>query len=92
MEGLKNSFEKIIEEGKDIQKEVRTRTIGYIVAGLSFVVGLAWNDAIRTLIETIFPLGRDTLLARFIYAAVITAALVVLTMYLLRAPGKKEGQ
>lgn len=92
MKGLKNSLEKIKEEGRDIQKEIRDRTVSYVIAGLSLVVGLAWNDAIRALIEVVFPIGQETLLARFIYAATITVVLVVLTMYLLRTPSKKKGR
>jgi hypothetical protein len=82
-------FDKIKEEGKEIQKEVRSRTVGYIIAGLSVVVGLAWNDAIKGLIDQVFPLQENSLWARFIYAVLITLMLVLISMYVLKTP--KEG-
>ena len=64
------------------QKEVRERTVGYIVAALSLIAGLAWNDAVKGLIEFVFPLKENTLSAKFIYAGTITIAVVALTVYL----------
>jgi hypothetical protein len=83
-------FDKIREEGKEIRKEVHARTVGYIIAGLSVVVGLAWNDAIKGLIDQVFPLQENSLWARFIYAVLITLLLVLLSMYVLKNP--KEGE
>ena len=39
------------EEDKRIRDLVRERTMGYIVGALGLVAGLAWNDAIKSLIE-----------------------------------------
>ena len=72
------------EEKIRIQKEITNRTMGYILGGLGLVVGLAWNDAIKVLIEYIFPLSRTTLLAKFLYAALLTLFVVILTTYFLR--------
>ncbi|MDP2705417.1 MAG: DUF5654 family protein [Patescibacteria group bacterium] len=72
------------EEKTRIQKEITNRTMGYILGGLGLVVGLAWNDAIKVLIEYIFPLSRNTLLAKFLYAALLTLFVVILTTYFLR--------
>ncbi len=75
-----------------LRKEVKEKTLGYILAALGLVAGLAWNEAITALINTIFPLGKDTLLAKFIYAIVITIVLIVVTMWLVRIFNKGENR
>ncbi len=47
------------EESERIKKEVRERTLGYLLAGFGVVAGIAWNDAIRFLIDTLFPVTRN---------------------------------
>ena len=77
-------FGKVKEEGKNLRREMRERTVGFITGGLGLVAGLAWNDAIKALIEYLFPLGKDSIPAKFIYAAVISAVVIVLSVYLVR--------
>lgn len=81
---MKNQIEKIKKESEDIKNEVKQKTIGYIVAAFGLVAGLAWNDAIKSLIEYVFPLSRDTLLLKFVYAVLITLALVFISIYLVK--------
>ena len=72
-----------INEIIDIKREVRERTAGYIVAALGFVAGLAWNEAIKALIESFFPQGNaNSVLAKFIYAILVTIVVVLVTVYL----------
>ena len=73
---------KRLRASEEIQQQIRERTIGYITGGLGVVAGLAWNEAIRTTIEVLFPLKKDTLPAQFVYAAIITVVVVVFTIYL----------
>ena len=84
------SVKRIKEERKKIQKEVKEKTIGYIVAAFGLVVGLAWNEAIKALIEGFFPLAKNTILAKFIYAILFTVILVIVSIYLLRLMKKEE--
>ena len=81
---------RVKEEGKALQKEVRERTLGFITAGLGLVAGLAWNDAIKALIEYLFPLDKNGLLVKFLYAVVITLVVVFLSVYLVRWLKKEE--
>jgi hypothetical protein len=67
-----------------LRQRIREQTAGYLMAGLGFVAGLAWNDAVKGLLDQLFPLGRDTTLARFIYAIVVTVIVVVIGAYLVR--------
>ncbi len=84
MEVFKKKFKKIKEEGKEIKKEIRERTLGYITAALGLVAALAWNEAIKASIEHFFPLSRNTLLAKFIYAVLMTLVVVIMSVYLAR--------
>ena len=82
--------ERIKEEGNKLSKEVRERTTGYIVAALSLVAGLAWNDAIKSMIEYAFPFSNDTIMAKLFYAVLMTLFIVVITVYMVRLLGKEE--
>ena len=83
----------IIKKGEEVEMEVRKKMAGYVTAGLGVVAGLAWNDAIKAFIEEFFPQENSNLLAKFIYAIVITIAVVVISLYLvklLKTEQKKE--
>lgn len=67
-----------------IRKEIRKQTAGYLVAAFGLVAGLAWNDAVKALIEYIFPLSTNSLMAKFGYAILITVVVIVVSTYLLR--------
>ena len=66
----------------DLKNELRDKTLIYIGGALGLIAGLAWNDAIKDLIQYVFPLATDTLTAKFIYAGLITVVVVVIITYL----------
>ena len=69
---------------KSFAKSVRGQTSGYIDAAFGLVAGLAWNDAIKALIEALYPQGASGgITAKFVYAAIITVVVVLLTRYIL---------
>jgi hypothetical protein len=70
--------------GEELRVEVRERTISYIIAAFGFVAGLAWNEAVKALIEFLFPLSTNTLLAKFLYAIVVTIVVVLISVSLVR--------
>jgi uncharacterized BrkB/YihY/UPF0761 family membrane protein len=72
----------IKEELDDVRQEISNKTVGYIVTALGLVAGLAWNDAVKTAIEYIFPAQENTLMAKFIYATTITLVVVFISVYL----------
>lgn len=87
MERLSNLKDK----GSEITSEVRDRGATYIVAGLGIVVGLAWNEAIKALIDYFYPLASaNSIFAKFLYAVVLTIIVVIVTTYIVKAPEKKE--
>ena len=77
-------IQRITSESAQLRKEMQERTIGYLTAAFGLVAGLAWNDAIKSFIEHIFRLEKDTILAKFIYAFILTLVLVLVTSYLFR--------
>jgi len=87
-----NIKDKIKNGGKEIKKEVRQRTSGYILAALGLVAALAWNDAIKGLIEYFFPLNKNTVLVKFTYAILITFVVVVVSIYLTKLLSDKNEQ
>lgn len=72
----------IFEEVKFIKRSLRKRILSYLGAALGLVVGLAWNDAIRALIDYLFPTSQGTLIAKFIYALGLTLSLGIILIYL----------
>lgn len=70
-----NEIEKDVKESA---KEVRGKSVAYISTALGLVAGLAWNDAIKATIDSLFPFSKDALTAKFIYAIIVTVAVVIL--------------
>lgn len=66
---------------EELKREVRKKTAGYIIAGLALVGGLAWNDAIKTMIELYFPKSGSTVIAKLVYAVFITTIIAVASYY-----------
>jgi len=87
---MKNIKEKIKNGSREIKKEIREKTSGYILAAFGLVAALAWNEAIKGLIEYFFPISKNTVLAKFIYAIVITFVVVIFSIYLMRLLGNKK--
>lgn len=71
------------ERVKRMQRELRKQVFGYIIAAFGLVAGLAWNDAIKIAIEYVFPFSTETIIAKLIYAIIITAIVVLLSIYLM---------
>ena len=78
-------------KGEKITNEVREKALVYVMGGLGVVVALAWNEAIKALIDFIFPVASaNTITAKFFYAIVLTAVIVVVTMHLSVAPREEK--
>lgn len=78
-------------ESKKLGSEFREKGATYILAGFGLVAGLAWNEAIKGFIEEYFPLASGGgLLAKFIYAIIITIVIVFVSIYILKTEKKDE--
>lgn len=78
------------EESARINREVRKQVSSYILAGLGVVAGLAWNEAIKSLIEFVYPLSQTGMRAKFLYAALLTLVIVIVSMYVVRVTRDDE--
>jgi len=68
----------------NISKQVRDKTVGYILTAFGLVAGLAWNDAIKSSIDRFFPLDQGNIILKFIYALAITIIVVLIGWLLSR--------
>lgn len=82
MDGNKNDGQK------PIRQEVKEKTVGYITAALSFVAALAWNEAIKALIDQFIASDQNSLAAKFMYAIIVTIIVVMLAVYLAKLSKK----
>lgn len=82
-------IKKIKSDSQEFKKEVRAKTADYILAAFGFVTGLAWNEAVKALIEQFFPLHDNTAWAKLVYALFITLVFVVISVSVMRTL-KKE--
>lgn len=87
---IKDTLTELKEKEKDLRKEIKKQTVGYVLTALSLVAGLAWNQAIQSLVNQFFPTKGGSILANFVYAIIITVIIVVVTISLLRFK-KEEG-
>lgn len=78
------------EQGKAVRGEVGKRTAGYLSAALGLVAGLAWNDAVKAAIDFFIPASNGTIIAKFIYAAVVTVIIVLAMVGIEKWMGRKE--
>ena len=91
---LKQKVRVLEDEKNRVERDLRKITAGYIIAAFGFVAGLAWRDLSIALVEYLFPMSKNTILAKFIYAIMISVALAFASIYVLRFIGqtkKKKG-
>lgn len=72
------------QESKPLRTEIRESTLTYVLGAFGLVAGLAWNDAIQSLIAYIFPRPENTLPAKFLYAIIVSVVVVIVSVYLAR--------
>lgn len=72
------------KEREALHHKIRKDTVGYILAAFGIIAGLAWNDAVKSLIEYLVPLSGNTLMLKFSYALIITLIVVLVSNYLSR--------
>lgn len=61
-----------------VPKEVAGQGLTYIIGAFGFVAALAWNEAIKALINKFFQ-ADSNLVSLFVYALVITLIAVIAT-------------
>lgn len=66
-----------------IRAEILDQLLTLMTAGFGFVAALAWNEAIQALFKHFFP-ERSSIVAMFVYAALVTVIAVIVTARLKR--------
>lgn len=90
MKANKKIPNKFKEETQRIESEAKKQLLTYLVSAFSFIAGLAWNEAIKSIIEVMFPGGMESIYAKIIYAMCITLFVVVATIFLTRLLKEKK--
>jgi len=85
----KQPLNKIKNEIEKVKREFKEKTVTLILGGFGLVAALAWNEAIKTLFETIFP-KKSELIGKFIYAITVTIMVVLVSLRLRKISEKKE--
>jgi ABC-type uncharacterized transport system fused permease/ATPase subunit len=71
-------IKKIQKNVQEIRKEFQKQTANLILNGFSFVAALAWNEAVKSLFEFIFP-KKGELVGKFTYAILATFLVVLVS-------------
>lgn len=66
-----------------LSRSVIKKILELMTAAFSLVAALAWNDAIQSLFARVFG-EADGIIAKFLYAALVTAIVVVIIMRMSR--------
>lgn len=85
----KRKIKKTQEELLKTKEALRERTITLVLGGFGLVAALAWNEAIRSLFETVFK-TRGTIISKFVYAITVTLVLVIITVQLQKINRKNQ--
>jgi len=72
---------KTANDIKSLKVEVLDKMTDLATAGFGLVAALAWNEAISSLFIAIFPQAGN-IIAKFVYAVIITALVVLVTLRL----------
>jgi len=78
--------EKIVEhfkkEVKETRKVFKEKMVTFILAAFGLVASLAWNEAIKSLVDALLPQKTSALVGKFVYAFLITFVIVFISRYL----------
>ena len=84
-------FKKTKENVQETNRQVISQSVTFISSAFVLIAALAWNEAIKDLINQYFKTGSG-LISKFIYALIVTLIAIIVTMRLNKLVGKyKEG-
>ena len=79
------------QEGKSTTTLIIETIVALMTAAFGFVAALAWNDAIQTIIRTVFP-AEDDPTGKLIYAVIITIIAVIAIILIGRVLAKYKAR
>jgi hypothetical protein len=80
---MKPQLQKAREKVRETNREVMIQTATLMNSAFALVAALAWNEALKALIERYIPAG-STLYSQVLYALVLTVIVVLVSMRLTR--------
>ena len=60
----------------EVASTFKENFLKFVLGALTLVVSLGWSDAFKTLINKYYPLKKESVGAKFIYAFIMTCFLV----------------
>ena len=88
-----SSFRKLKEKEEQERAKIKARRtakqfknalVKALIAALLFPAGLPWRDAINTTIKSYYPLRKDAVSLKFIYATFLTIGTVFLSIFVFK--------
>jgi uncharacterized membrane protein YidH (DUF202 family) len=76
-------FSKARDNVREANREVVGQTLTLFNQALALVAALAWNEAVKAVIDRYFP-AQSGLYSKFAYALILTLLVVVISRYLNR--------
>lgn len=72
--------EEISRDLKRIRSTFMAKVLTLMMAGFGLVAALAWNDAIQTLVKEVFGESSGGIIAKFVYALLVTGLLAIVSI------------
>ena len=87
---IKKHIKELKEDTEEFASTVWEKVTGYLLAAFGLVAGLAWNDAIKGIIDKVWPLENDGVRAQIFYAIAVTVLVVAVTAVFVKLSKKNE--
>lgn len=81
---IESKIKQVKQEAVELKKEFFEQSLNWILAGFGLVAALAWNEAIKSLVDILLGPSKASLWAKFIYAILATLLVVFLSKKLSR--------
>jgi C4-dicarboxylate transporter len=75
-----------------LNPQAKEQTRGYIVGAFGLVAGLAWNDAVKALIDLVLPFSKSGIIIKFLYAIIVTILVIVIGNYVLKPSAPEDSK
>jgi uncharacterized membrane protein YccC len=91
METEQSRFSRLREEEKAIRRAVKERVSTAMTGAFGLVAALAWNDAVKSLIDYFYPAAQgNNIWPKFLYAIIVTIVVSLAVYALTKLFANKE--
>ena len=82
----------ITKEFLDTPKKATVEGLTYVIAAFGLVAALAWNEAIKALINQFFNKPENNIISLFVYALIVTLVTVAATTRIRKIKEKVDNE